>query len=57
MLVFYQDASNNIICANFKSAIGTNNLTLTKSVQIAAGITAHPASSLAAAYLGAAAGS
>jgi hypothetical protein len=57
MLVFYQDASNNIICANFTSALGTNNLTLTKSVQIAAGTTAHSASSLAAAYLGADAGS
>ncbi|KAE9379530.1 hypothetical protein N431DRAFT_434493 [Stipitochalara longipes BDJ] len=57
MLVFYQDSSNNIICANFTSSLGTNTLTLTKSVQIAAGTTAYPSSSLAAAYLGADAGS
>ena len=53
MLVFYQDSSNNIICANFTSSLGTSTLTLTKSVQIAAGTTAHPSSSLVAVYLGA----
>lgn len=57
MLVIYQDASNNIICANFTSSLGTNNLLLTKSTQIAAGTTAHPSSSLALAYLGADGGS
>jgi hypothetical protein len=53
MLLVYQDASNNIICANFTSPLGTNSLTLTKSTQIASGTTAHPSSSLALAYLGA----
>jgi hypothetical protein len=57
MLVIYQDASNNIICANFTSALGTSTLTLNKSTQIAAGTTAHPSSSLALVYLGADGGS
>lgn len=57
MLVFYQDSSNNVVCANLSSPLGSNNLTLTKNVQIAAGTTAHESTSLASVWLGAAAGS
>lgn len=52
MQVIYQDASNNIICANFTSAVDTSSLKLTKNVQIAAGTTAHASSSLALVLVG-----
>lgn len=57
MLVFYQDSSNNIICANLTSPLGTSNLALTKTTKVAESTTAHDSSSLAAVYLGAAAAS
>lgn len=56
MQLFYQDSSNNIICANFTSSLGTTELKLINSVQIAAGITADASSSLAAVYLEASSG-
>jgi hypothetical protein len=56
MQLFYQDSSNNIICANFTSSLGTTKLKLINSVQIAAGTTADASSSLAAVYLEASSG-
>ncbi|PMD20409.1 hypothetical protein NA56DRAFT_180764 [Hyaloscypha hepaticicola] len=56
MQLFYQDSSNNIICANFTSSLSTTKLKLINSVQIAAGTTADASSSLAAVYLEASSG-
>jgi hypothetical protein len=56
MQLFYQDGSNNIICANFTSSLGTTKLELISSVQIAVGTTADVSSSLAVVYLAASSG-